>query len=70
MKELLELLQLLPLLKVSDSRERRRNLRAFKKGRRRLYRNYKKDGFTTQEKEDLKRLDNAYVEMLLELGKF
>ena len=55
---------------TNDEREKRRNLTAFKKHRRKIRRDFKKDGFTDQEKALLAELDNAYVELLLSLGKF
>ena len=55
---------------TTDEREQRRNLRAFKKPRKKIYKEFKKDGFTQQERESLNKLDNAYVEMTLQLGKF
>lgn len=55
---------------TTPERERRRNLRAFKKHRRKIYRDFKKDGLTEEETTLLKGLDAAYVKMLLELNKF
>lgn len=55
---------------TTDEREQRRNLKAFKKHRKQIYKEFKKDGFTQQERESLNKLDNAYVEMTLQLGKF
>lgn len=55
---------------TTPERERRRNLRAFKKHRRKIYRDFKKDGIDEQEQKLLDGLDAAYVKMLLDLGKF
>ena len=55
---------------TSDAREQRRNLRSFKKHRRKIYKEFKKDGLTEAEQQALNKLDSAYVEMTLQLGKF
>lgn len=71
----LEILALtLPLItglsKTNDSRERRRNIRKIKKNRRVLYKLFKKDGFTEEEKTMLSDIDHAWVDAVIELGKF
>lgn len=55
---------------TNDDREQRRNLRAFKKHRRKIYRIYKKNGISKSEQSNLDALDFAYVKMILDLGKF
>lgn len=75
MKEALELLKLtLPLItnltKTNDERELRRNLRAIKKNRRKIYKVLKKDGLNEEEKNMLKEIDHAWIEAVLKLGKF
>ena len=55
------------------SQERHEAKEQRKKQQRRLReqnKEFKKDGFTQQERESLNKLDNAYVEMTLQLGKF
>ena len=61
---------LLELLKPNEAGQMRKNLRLFRKGRKKVYRDFKKGGFTKEETEILAKLDNAYVEMLLSLNKF
>lgn len=59
---------LFKLLEPTETRLQIKRLRQFRKGRRKLYKQYKKDGLTKDEKATLARLDSAYVEMLLKLG--
>ena len=63
------ILNALPLLKTSDDGQKRKNFRLIKKNRKRLYREYRKDGFTEEELSNLQKIDSAIVEALLELGK-
>lgn len=70
MELITSILTLLPLLKTSDEGQKRKNLRLIKKTRKKLYKEYKKDGFTEDEKTKLTEIDNAIVEALIELGKF
>jgi len=59
---------LFKLLEPTSTRLQIKRLRQFRKGRRKLYKQYKKDGLSEEEKATLARLDSAYVEMLLKLG--
>jgi hypothetical protein len=75
MKDALKILALtLPLItnltKVNDEREQRRNIRTIKTNRRKLYKIFKKDGFTDDERQKLAQVDSAWVSALIELGKF
>ena len=58
------------LTQVSDEGQKRRNVRAIKRNRRKIYRLFKKDGFTDEEKKMLMEIDHAWVQATLELGKF
>lgn len=58
------------LLGSNDKKERRRNLRAIKRNRRKIYKAFKKDGFTEEELVALKDLDHAWVQATLKLGKY
>lgn len=55
---------------TNDDKEQRKNINAFKRHRRKIYRDFKKDGISSEEQALLDKLDLAYVEMLLKLGKF
>jgi len=69
--ELLKLaLGLIPLLKTSDEGQNRRNLRMMKKTRKKLYREFKKDGISEEEQAQLNKIDTAIIEALIGLGKF
>lgn len=58
------------LSQTNDDRELRRNVRAIKRNRRKIYRQFKKDGLTDEEKNMLRDIDHAWVQATLELGKF
>lgn len=71
MNEILKLISgALPLLTSSDAGQRRRSLRMFRKHRKKLYKELKKDGFTEEEKAILAKVDNAYIEAMISLNKF
>lgn len=58
------------LLTVSEEGQKRKNLGAVKRTRRQLHRQFKKDGINDDEKLLLDKLDNAIVNIAIELGKF
>lgn len=75
MKDALSIMALiLPLITnlttVNDQRELRRNIRTIKRNRRKLYKIFKKDGWTETEKEQMASIDTAWVNAIIELGKF
>jgi hypothetical protein len=61
--------ELFKLLEPTETRLQIKRLRQFRRGRKKLYKEFKKDGLTNDEKATLEKLDSAYVEMLLKLGK-
>ena len=63
-------LGLIPLLKTSDEGQNRKNLRLMKKSRKKLYKQFKKDGISEEEQAQLNKIDTAIIEALIGLGKF
>lgn len=60
----------LTLLTVTEDGQKRKNLRAVRKSRKKLYRMVKKDGITEEEQKLLSKLDNAIVECAISLSEF
>jgi hypothetical protein len=69
MEIITKLLGLIEVFKSSESGQKRRNLKLIRKTRRKLFKQYKKGGFTEDELLKLEKVDNAIVEALLELGE-
>ncbi len=61
---------LVQLLANDTGRGHRKNLRMYRKYRRKLFKEFKKDGFTEEETRILEKIDTTYIESLLKLGKF